>query len=131
MKRVGQLLAIFLLLSSALLIITDAYASDKVFFTSIDNLTTATIYTVPAGKKFILGSVVIGNYNANPVCCARMFRVTSTETKEIFYVAVPANGYFDHVFKNVVFQEGDDIQVRNGASSGIINFTVTGSLVIK
>lgn len=123
MKR-NSLVSAFVLLS-VLIFIGNAHAKDIVFFTSVDNLSDETIYTVPAGKKFILGSVIIGNSNASDVCCARMYNTGI----DLIYVGIPAYGSFQHVFKNVVFKAGEEIQVRNGASSGFLHFTVTGSLV--
>ncbi len=125
MKKNSFVLAFVLV--SVLIVSSSALAKDIVFFTSVDNLATESIYTVPAGKKFILGSVIIGNPNDADVCCARMYNTGN----DLIYVGIPAYGSFQHVFKNVVFKQGEEVQVRNGASSGSLNFTVTGSLLSK
>lgn len=92
---------------------------------SVPNLTTSTVYTVPAGRTFSLRSVVIAKNSGASVCCQRIFKngapvtafMTTSDTNSIQIEFNPA----------IIYYAGDRVQVRNGASGGGVSFTLIGN----
>jgi hypothetical protein len=98
---------------------------------NVGNLTTVTLLTVPAGQKFMANSMVVANSNASTTisCCARLFR---SDTAVTAFVTVRGGDTFQIQFNPpIVFDAGDTVQVRNGASAGVLHFTVLGNRDVK
>lgn len=96
---------------------------------SVPNLiTSATLFTVPAGKVLLVKSVVIaGSGLTADSCCARLFRNGATGTTG--FIAVQQGDSVTVNFSpGIQYTAGQTLQVRNGASSGPISFTVHGDV---
>lgn len=97
---------------------------------SVPNLTTsATLFTVPAGRQLLVTTVVIAGsgLTANS-CCARLFQGGATPTTA--FIAVQLGDSVTVNFSpGLRYTAGQTLQVRNGASSGPISFTVHGDLI--
>lgn len=94
---------------------------------NVANLATATLLTVPVGQKFMANSMVVANGNASTTisCCARLFRSGTAVTG---FVTVSGGDTVQIQFNPpIVFDAGDTVRVRNGASSGVLHFTVLGN----
>jgi hypothetical protein len=92
----------------------------------VGNLTDVTVTTVPAGKRLVITDVVISNDNSGAACCQRIFRNGTPATS---FITVGAGSSFSHTFETgIEFAAGDDVIVRNGASSGPIHFYLHGFL---
>jgi hypothetical protein len=88
----------------------------------VPDLTTQNVFTVAAGTAVLVNSMVIANPNASSTCCARLFRSGADVTG---FIVVPAESSFQVQFNPAIrFEAGQVIQVRNGASSGPLNFTL-------
>jgi hypothetical protein len=87
------------------------------------------IFTVPAGRRFKITDLIIGNPNAAANCCARIFTGPGASVDRTAFITVPANDSVAHGFLNGInFNAGQIVNVRNGASSGDLHFTVRGYL---
>lgn len=122
----GLLVGVLCLVSMVLGFTTDANAL-TLKANSVANLTTVTVFTVPIGVAFAVTSVVVSNDNAVAACCQRLFRSGLDVTA---FIEAPAKGSFQATFNpGIRYTAGQTVQVRNGASSGPISFTVTGEFV--
>ena len=98
---------------------------------NVANLTGVDLLTVPAGQKFIAKSMVVANPNeaTSISCCARLLRNSAAVTG---FVTVQGGNTVQIQFDPpVVFDAGDIVRVRNGASAGVLHFTVVGDRDIK
>jgi hypothetical protein len=98
---------------------------------NVANLTTVNLFTVPVGQKFIAKSMIVANSNASTSisCCARLYRNSSAMTG---FVTVQGGNTVQIQFDPpVVFDAGDIVAVRNGASAGVLHFTVVGNRDFK
>lgn len=98
---------------------------------NVANLTGVNLLTVPAGQKFIAKSMVVANANeaTSISCCARLYR---TNTAVTGFVTVQGGNTVQIQFDPpIVFDAGDVVRVRNGASAGVLHFTVVGDRDIK
>lgn len=96
---------------------------------SVADLTTSgTLYTVPAGKVLLVKTVVIagGELTANS-CCARLFKNGATATTA-FIAVLQGDSVTVNFSPGIQYSAGQTLQVRNGASSGAISFTVHGDV---
>lgn len=104
-----------------LFVATDAYGL-TLRANSVPNLTTQDVFTVPAGKAFLVTSIVVANTNTSATCCARLFKNGVDLTG---FITVPAGASFQAVFSpGIRYNAGQIIQVRNGDSTGPIHFTI-------
>ena len=96
---------------------------------SVANLTNVNVFTVPAGRRLRITDVVISNANTTASCCARLGDAGFTNPRTAF-VAVPAGGNFEHSFlTGINYAPGKVVSVRNGASSGPLDFYLRGILL--
>lgn len=98
---------------------------------NVANLTTVPLLTVPVGQKFIAKSMIVANANeaTSISCCARLYRNSEAVTS---FVTVQGGNTVQIKFDPpVVFDAGDIVRVRNGASAGVLHFTVIGDRDIK
>lgn len=94
---------------------------------SVANLTTTDLLTVPADRRVIITDLLIANSNNAEVVSQRVFRGASAATLSL---VIPANSSFSHVFATgIEFDAGEVVRVRNGASSGPVNFYLRGYIV--
>jgi hypothetical protein len=106
-----------------------ASVSDNTSFVSIENNVNAgasrTVFTVPSGQRLIITDVIISNPNASALCCAEILRNDSFATS---LISVPAGSSFEHTFgTEIEFTAGNTVGVHN-ASSGSLNFYLSGFL---
>jgi hypothetical protein len=95
----------------------------------VPNLTNVDVYTVPAGMRLRITDVVVSNSNVTENCCARIGDGGFTNPRTAF-LAVPAEGYFQHSFlSGINYPPGAMVSVRNGSSSGTIDFYLRGILI--
>jgi len=96
---------------------------------TVANLTTSGIlFTVPAGQQLRVTDVVISKDGAGAACCARLVRSGVFVTG---FISVPATDSVTVRFEEgIVYTAGQTLQVRNGASSGTISFTVHGQTIV-
>jgi len=96
---------------------------------SVPNLTTSAIlFTVPAGQQLLVTDIVISKDSAGAACCARLFRSGAAATA---FIATPGTGTVTvHFEEGIRYTAGQTLQVRNGASSGAISFTVHGRTIV-
>jgi hypothetical protein len=98
---------------------------------NVANLTTVNLLTVPAGQIFLATSMVVANGNAaNTIsCCARLLRSNTPVTG---FVTVRGGDTVQIEFDPpITFDANEIVQVRNGASSGVLHFTVIGNRDVK
>lgn len=96
---------------------------------SVADLTTsATLYTVPAGDVLLVRSVVIaGSGLTADSCCARLFR-NGVSGATGFIAVQQGDSVTVNFSPGIQYSAGQTLQVRNGASSGPISFTVHGDV---
>jgi hypothetical protein len=88
----------------------------------VPNLTTTNVFTVPAGTAVMVKSVLLANDNAASASSQRLFRSGLDVTA---FMTAPARNSFQANFDpGIRYTAGQIVQVRNGASSGPISFTV-------
>jgi hypothetical protein len=107
-----------------------ASVSDNTPFVSIENNvnagTSRTVFTVPSGQRLVITDVIISNPTASGSCCAEILRNGSFATS---LISVPAGSSFQHTFATEIeFAAGNTVGVQNGASSGLLNFYLSGFL---
>lgn len=104
--------------------LTNVVIAETFISNSVPNLTTRTVFTVPAGQEFQLTSVIIATNGTTSTCCQRIFRNGSPQTG---FISVQGQSTIQIVFDPaIVFQAGQTVQVRNGASSGPTSWTLNG-----
>ena len=92
----------------------------------VANLTTDSVFAVPAGKRLVITDVVVSNSNSGSSCCARISRNGAFMTSSI---AVAAGSSLSHTFATgIAFAAGNVVAVRNGARAGPISFSLRGFL---
>lgn len=90
------------------------------------DLEDVSIYTVPASRRLVITDVLISNSNTDSVCCQRIYR---SDVPATTFLSVPAESTFSHSFvTGLEFEAGEEVVVRNGASSGPTNWFLTGYL---
>jgi hypothetical protein len=98
--------------------------ADTFIRNSVANLTTTNAFVVPSGEVFLLKSVVIAKNDGIGTCCQRVFRGGLPLTG---FISVSGFGSVQITFDPpLVFQGGERVRVRNGASSGATSWTVIG-----
>ncbi len=106
-----------------------ASVSNNTPFVSVENNVNAgtirTVFTVPSGQRLVITDVIISNPNASSLCCAEILRNGSFATS---LISVPAGSSFQHTFgTEIEFTAGNTVGVHN-ASSGSLNFYLSGFL---
>lgn len=92
----------------------------------VDNLTSVSVYTVPAGRRLVITDILISNGNSSSVVAQYLLRDGAAAT---IYITVPARSTFSHTFATgIEFQAGEVVSVRNGQSSGKTDFYLRGYL---
>jgi hypothetical protein len=130
--KVGAVVLVASLVAAMMILASPAHAKNKVFCRQAANGVDINVFTVPMGKKFVVGSVIIGNLTSQDACCAQIYRVIFGGTASIIMqVGIPAYGHFNHNMQNMVFEQGQTIRVRNGSNAAVTELyvTITGDLV--
>ena len=101
----------------------------EIIMNQVGNLTSVNAFTVPAGVRLRITDVVVSNSNGAENCCARIGDAGFTTARTAFF-AVPAEGYFQHSFlSGINYPPGGTVSVRNGSSTGPIDFYLRGILI--
>ena len=101
----------------------------EIIMNGVPNLTNVNAFTVPAGVRLRITDVVVSNSNAGENCCARLGDAGFTTPRTAFF-AVPAESYFQHSFlSGINYPPGGTVSVRNGSSTGPIDFYLRGILI--
>jgi hypothetical protein len=96
---------------------------------SVPNLTTRNVVTVPVGQAYLVTDVVIAKDGATAACCQRLFRSGADVTA---FISVPSQSSTQvHFEQGILYTAGQVIQVRNGASSGGVSFTIHGKKLLQ
>lgn len=114
--------------SSQNFVITQVFDKEavEIIENGVANLTDVSAFTVPSDRRLIITDVIISNSNSSSSCCARISRNGPFVTG---FIAVEANSSFEHTFlTGIEFGPGDMVGVRNGASSGPLDFYLRGYL---
>jgi hypothetical protein len=107
----------------------DIARADVLAAANVANLTTANLRTIPAGRVFNVTSMIVANGNEQNTssCCSRLGRSGAFISG---FIAVSGGDTVQINFDPPVrYTAGQIIQVRNGASSGVLHYTVTGEFV--
>jgi len=126
MKRTITVFCLVSMVATILFVNTPAFAGSRRWFWYSTSGQVNVILEVPAGKKFILGSVVVNNSNSIQLGTGGIFINQDT----LLNITLPPTGHFEHVFKNVILGPGDELRLQN-LSTTEVYFTVTGLLKKK
>jgi hypothetical protein len=98
---------------------------DTLVANSVPNLTTVTVLTVPVGSTFSLRSVILAKNDPTVASSQRIFRSGAPVTG---FMNAPSDTSVQINFDPpIVYTAGQQVQVRNGASSGPVSFTLVGN----
>ncbi|GJQ58370.1 MAG: hypothetical protein D8M57_16405 [Candidatus Scalindua sp. AMX11] len=96
--------------------------ADTLIGNSVPNLNTRTLTTVPAGSVYLVNSAIIAKNGSGNSCCQRLFRSNYPMTG---FISVESGDSVEVMFDPpLVYLPGQTVQVRNGASSGAVSFTL-------
>lgn len=93
------------------------------------NLTNVDVFTVPAGRNFMLTDLIISKDSTGAAVDQRVFTGAGCITERTAFLSVPGQDTLHIQFATGIgFTSGQVVCIRNGASAGPTNWTIRGYL---
>ena len=110
MRKTTVILCIAAIAATVLFTKTAAFAGPKRWYANnIQPGGIVSLIILPAGKKFVLGSVIFNNPDISNPAGGALYIGTSPMVE----ITIPKSGHFEHAFSNVVLLPGDELSIWN------------------